>query len=228
MTLDMRPVRRVVTGHDADGRSCVLFDSAAPNVNVGGIAASAGMTDVWVFDRCPAPIDGDRDDGNRPFRFDPPADGGHLRIVQSAGKPAGYDRAADRSAVPVHEPRPRAGSHTLDRGGQDAFSSPVHRSQSVDYGVMMDGQRTLILDDRRVALQPGDVVVQLGNWHGWTNPDGPSRMAFVMLGASESIVGRRRTDAGGDVRALAEAGSRVRVDANADANINVKADARER
>ncbi|MEA2866015.1 MAG: hypothetical protein QOE39_730, partial [Bradyrhizobium sp.] len=34
-------------------------------------------------------------------------------------------------------------------------------------------------------LQKGDVVVQLGNWHGWTNPDGGSLMAFVMMGAKE-------------------------------------------
>jgi hypothetical protein len=188
MPLQMRPVRRVVTGHDAEGRSCVLFDSAAPNVNVGGVAASAGMTDVWVFDRCPAPISGDRDDGDLPFRFDPPTEGGHLRIVQSAGRPEGYDRASDASAVPLREPRQRPNSHTWDVGGQDAFSSPVHRSQSLDYGVMMDGLRTLVLGDQRIALEPGDVVVHLGNWHGWTNPDGPSRMAFVMMGADESII----------------------------------------
>jgi hypothetical protein len=195
MALQMRPVRRVVTGHDADGCSRVLFDSAAPNVNVGGVAASAGMTDVWVFDHCPATIAGDRDDGNRAFRFDPPASGGHLRIVQSAGKPEGYERATDSTAVPMHEPRQRKGSHTFDRGGQDAFSSPIHRSQSLDYGVLMDGLRTLVLDQQRIALEPGDVVVQLGNWHGWTNPDAPSRMAFVMMSADESIVREHASDA---------------------------------
>jgi hypothetical protein len=188
MSLRMRPVRRVVTGHDVEGRSCVLFDSAAPNVNVGGVAASAGMTDVWVFDDCPATITGDRDDGNRTFAFDPPARGGHLRIVQSAGRPENYDRAADATYVRLREARQRPDSHTWDAGGQDAFSSPVHRSQSLDYGVVMDGLRTLILGDDRIALEPGDVVVQLGNWHGWTNPDGASRMAFVMMGADESII----------------------------------------
>ena len=34
-----------------------------------------------------------------------------------------------------------------------------------------------------VTLEPGDVVVQLGNWHGWTNPRSGSLMAFVMMGA---------------------------------------------
>ena len=187
MPVPMKPVRRIVTGQDAQGRSIVLHDSAAPNVNVGGVAASAGMTDVWVFDRCPAPVQGTRDDGAGPFRFDPPPAGGHLRIVHSAGKLPNYDAASDTSAVAPHAPRLRPNGHTWDRGGQNAFSSPVHRSQTVDYGVLMEGLRTLRLDDGDHPMLPGDTVVQLGNWHGWTNPDAPSLMAFVMMGgATES------------------------------------------
>ncbi|MDB6001237.1 MAG: cupin superfamily protein [Rhizobacter sp.] len=183
MGLTMKPIRRVVTGNDEQGRSGVLWDSAAPNVNVGGIAASAGMTDVWVFEHCPAPIGGNRDDGRLPFAFEPPEQGGHLRIVHSAGREAGHDASSDRSAVPLHEPRLRPNSSTWDRGGQNAFSSPVHRSATVDWGVLVEGERTLLLDDGSHVLHPGDVVVQLGNWHGWTNPQAPSLMAFVMMGA---------------------------------------------
>lgn len=184
MPIPMRPLRRVVTGQDADGRSTVLYDSAAPNVNVGGVAASAGMTDIWAFPRCPVPLGGTRDDGAGPFRFDPPALGGHLRVVHSAEKPVNYDPTTDTTAVPDHPPRMRPGGHTWDRGGQNAFSSPVHRSQSVDYGVLMEGLRTLRLDDGDRLLHPGDTVVQLANWHGWTNPDAPSLMAFVMMGSA--------------------------------------------
>ncbi len=155
----LRPIRRVVTGNDARGRSRVLFDSAAPNVNPGAVSASAGMTDIWVFHDCPAVISGERDDGNLPFRFEPPEKGGHLRIVQSA-----------------------AGG-TWDRGGQNAYSSPVHKSATVDYGILLEGERVLLLDDGERVMKPGDVVVQLGNWHGWTNPRSASLMAFVMMGA---------------------------------------------
>jgi quercetin dioxygenase-like cupin family protein len=82
----------------------------------------------------------------------------------------------------VHEPRLRPGTDTWDRGGQNAFSSPIHRSASIDYGVLVEGLRTLLLDDGAHHLEPGDVVVQLGNWHGWANPEAPSLMAFVMMG----------------------------------------------
>jgi mannose-6-phosphate isomerase-like protein (cupin superfamily) len=178
---NIRPIRRVVTGNDADGRSRVLFDSAAPNVNLGAISRGACMTDVWVYPSSPAPITGERDDGNLPFHFEPPAAGGHLRIVQSPVKPAGYDPANDQGRVPLHEPRRRPDG-VWTRGGQNFFSSPIHKSETVDYGIVLDGERTLVLDTGELAMKPGDTVVQLGNWHGWTNPNSGSLMAFVMMG----------------------------------------------
>ena len=180
MAMTLKPIRRVVTGNDTLGRSKVLFDGPAPNVNPGAVAASAAMTDLWVWDRCPAPISGERDDGNLPFNFEPPHTGGHFRIVRSAGKPPGYDPATDKSAVPLHAPRQRPGG-TRDKGGQNAFSSPVHQSETLDYGILLEGERVLLLDDGEHVMRPGDVVVQLGNWHGWTNPRGESLMAFIMM-----------------------------------------------
>jgi len=182
MPFQARPIRRIVTGNDAQGRSCVLFDSAAPNVNT---HVSARMTDLWVYHGVPAPIGGNRDDGNLPFSFEPPHEGGHLRIVESMGKPADYDPAKDTHRKKRHE-TVRAENGTFYRGGQNAFSSPYHKSQTIDYGVLVDGHRTLLLDEGAYPLQKGDVVVQLGNWHGWTNPDGNSVMAFVMMGAKEA------------------------------------------
>jgi quercetin dioxygenase-like cupin family protein len=189
---ELKPIRRVVTGNDARGRSGVLFDGAAPNVNPRAVSPGAGMTDVWVFDRCPAIVSGERDDGNLPFNFEPPERGGHLRIVQSQGRPSGYDPAGDPSAVPVHEPRQRPGG-TWDRGGQNAYSSPIHKSATVDYGIVLEGERVLLLDDGEHVMRPGDVVVQLGNWHGWTNPRGGSLMAFVMMGATFAAGGAGAT-----------------------------------
>ena len=177
-----KPIRRVVTGNDANGKSRVLFDSAAPNVNPGAIRPGTCMTDVWVFPGCPANLSGERDDGRLPFNFEPPATGGHLRIVQSPARPPGYDPTQDKTAVPLHEPRQRPGG-TWDRGGANAYSSPVHKSETVDYGILLEGERVLLLDDGERVMKPGDVVVQLGNWHGWTNPRTGSLMAFVMMGA---------------------------------------------
>jgi len=182
--MGLKPIRRVVTGNDAQGRSRVLYDSAAPNANPQANKAGSGITDVWVYKESPAPISGDRDDGNLPYSFEPPPSGGHLRIVQSPGKPDGYEAAGDSAAVAEHAPK-KGPSSTWYRGGQNYFSSPIHKSQTVDYGMVLEGERLLLLDSGSITMRPGEVVVQLGNWHGWSNATGASLMAFVMMGASD-------------------------------------------
>jgi hypothetical protein len=140
------------------------------------------MTDIWVYHSVPAIISGTRDDGNLLFHFEPPDAGGHLRIVQSTGKPANYDPRKDAAYKPLGPTRLRPDG-VWDRSGQNFFSSPVHKSATVDYGILLEGERTLLLDRGNVVMRAGDVVVQLGNWHGWTNVNGGSLMAFVMMGA---------------------------------------------
>ena len=62
--------------------------------------------------------------------------------------------------------------------------NPEVESVTVDYGILLEGERTLLLDRGDVTMKAGDVVVQLGNWHGWTNLNSGSLMAFVMMGAT--------------------------------------------
>ena len=141
------------------------------------------MTDIWVYQTAPAIISGRRDDGNLPFHFEPPRQGGHLRIVQSTGKPTDYDQAKDPAYKPLGPTQLRPDG-VWDRSGQNLFSSPVHKSVTLDYGIVLQGERTLLLDRGNVVIKAGDVVVQLGNWHGWANVNGGSLMAFVMMGAT--------------------------------------------
>ncbi len=58
----------------------------------------------------------------------------------------------------------------------------MHRTESVDYGVVIEGECTLVLDEGEVALRPGSVVVQRGTNHAWANRSGrPCRMLFVLV-----------------------------------------------
>jgi len=60
--------------------------------------------------------------------------------------------------------------------------SPVHRTQSVDYGIVLDGEVVLVLDDSEATLRAGDVVVQRGTSHRWENRSGrTARMAFILI-----------------------------------------------
>jgi quercetin dioxygenase-like cupin family protein len=61
--------------------------------------------------------------------------------------------------------------------------SPLHRTETVDVGIVLDGETWLLLDDGSETLvKPGDAVVQRGTMHAWANrSDQPVRMVFVMI-----------------------------------------------
>ena len=52
-------------------------------------------------------------------------------------------------------------------GGQNRFTTRTHKSETLDYGILMAGERVLHTDDGRRVIKPGDVVVQIGSWHAW-------------------------------------------------------------
>jgi hypothetical protein len=182
MAEGITPIRRVVTGDDEQGRSCVLIDSAAPGVKASAFKKGTGMTDIWKFDTCPALISGNRDDGNIPFHFEPPASGGRVRIVQSEAKPADYDPVNDTYITAEHPPRKTEGG-TWERGKQNLFTTRIHKSETVDYGILLSGERVLLTDAGEHVLTPGDIVIQLGSWHAWADRRYGSQMAFVMMAA---------------------------------------------
>ena len=105
-------------------------------------------------------------------------------MVQSSAKPKNYDPANDPFSKPEHPPRKTEGG-TWERGGQNLYTTRIHKSETVDYGILLSGERTLITDDGQRVLKPGDVVVQIGSWHAWGNPNA-SQMAFVMMGGKFS------------------------------------------
>ncbi len=75
-------VRRVVTGHDAAGRSTFIADGEAPNVKEIPMLPGLALTDLWETGRAPASNAGDADAAARPVRLEPPGNGSILRIVE--------------------------------------------------------------------------------------------------------------------------------------------------
>ncbi len=182
MAAQAKPIRRVVTGDDAQGRSKVTWDSAAPNVyaNLG----DRYYTDLWIWNQSPSPLDGSNDDAALGYDFPGPPQGGHLRIVQWPSKPDGYDPQNDPHKVAEHAVKTRGGNtRTLDRGGNNAFTSAIHKTATVDYGIVLEGERVLLIDGHELPMNPGDVVVQVGAWHQWTFPRLAGLMAFDMVAA---------------------------------------------
>jgi len=181
----LKPIRRVVTGHDEQGRSKVIWDGPAPNAHEASMGSGRGHVDLWVWNESPAPLGGKNDDGNLPYDFPGPAGGGHWRVVQGVGRARGYDPAKDTTIVPSHEPKEHPLGRRWDRGGTNAYSGGMHKTETVDYAILLDGERTLVLDQCEIEWRPGDVVIDVGAWHQWSsrNVEG-GRVAFDMIAAS--------------------------------------------
>ncbi len=183
MSIPMTPIRRVVTGHDDQGRSMMVWDGPAPNANEAALASRTNNTNLWVWGEASLPLSGTADEGDTPYEFPGPRGGGHVRVVETLPRQPDYDRAIDPDIHEVHEPAPRPSGRSWDRGGKNSYSSGMHKTQSVDFGIMLSGERELILDDGTLLMQPGDIAIQVGSWHNWSSPRLGCVMAFDMIDA---------------------------------------------
>lgn len=177
------PMRRVVVGEDGAGRSRVVHDGHASNLRPDPAGRAGGMTEIWCLPELPVRLADGRDCGSPPFSLHPLQHGAFLRFVESLAAPPGYDPANDTHAHPMHEPVEDAETGRGDRGGRQAGMSGMHKTRSVDYGFVASGARSLVVDDDERAMAPGDICVQLGNYHAWANRTGNSVMGYVMIGA---------------------------------------------
>ena len=73
--------------------------------------------------------------------------------MQGVGKSANYDPTKDTTIVPPHPPKARRVGRRWDRGGINAYSGGMHKTETVDYAIMLDGERTLVLDDCEVEME---------------------------------------------------------------------------
>ena len=144
--------RRVVTGHDARGSSVFTSDGPVP---AAGTAPSGSLFyELWATGATPAPIGAD------PAGTEP---------ADPAAGPLSVSPAPNGTKLRINELPPGAGS-------------PMHRTQTVDYGIVLDGEVVLVLDDSETVLRAGDVVVQRGTSHRWENRSGATaRVAFILI-----------------------------------------------
>jgi quercetin dioxygenase-like cupin family protein len=173
----VRPLRRVVTGHDAQRRSGVAYDSNVPNYfpRVTGTC----FYELWTFEDVPVALGGNADAGaaGRPFLHSPPANGAHWRITHSPAKK--IEVASAQQKAQLEAANSTGGTQRLDGAPHEG----MHRTPSVDYAILLEGERHLVLEESDVLLHKGDVVIQLGNWHTWDNRSGfATLMSYVMIG----------------------------------------------
>jgi quercetin dioxygenase-like cupin family protein len=140
-------LRRVVTGHDANGHAVVKIDEIAENSPAARPGRSACV--VWTTEGFPVDNTGNEDGGKRQVGTTL-NNGTVFRVVEF---------------LPGVSPR-------------------VHRTDSIDYAIVMSGEIDMEMDDSVVHLKAGDVLVQRGTIHNWVNRGAdPCKIAFVLIDA---------------------------------------------
>lgn len=192
-----KPVRRVVTGHDDSGRSVILRDDVdAPNSFASDTIPGFGASVVWFESANPVDHATDLDPAPAGAKIDFPKPGETVVRIADFPPDAVYPKNAGDAVfdeIDGHEER-EAGS----RAGDKHFW--FHRTESIDYAVVLEGEITLLVDEGETVMRAGDVAVQRATSHAWSNrTDKVARVLFVLVGtepiSAEEIAQRRTSEA---------------------------------
>ncbi|MGW0949902.1 cupin domain-containing protein [Streptomyces sp. NPDC002623] len=177
-----KPVRRIVTGHTADGRSTIISDGPSPNVFASETVAGFGAIVPWLTEPGDVSNSGSDDpataDADVPMY--PKAGGTVLRIASFPPDADYVDGAADSLFGDI------GGEHARDAAGETGNGRHFwfHRTDSLDYAIVLEGEVWLLTDDGEALAREGDVIIQRGTSHAWSNrSDRVCRVAFVLIGA---------------------------------------------
>jgi quercetin dioxygenase-like cupin family protein len=155
---DYPPIRRIITGHDANNVAKVLIDGPATNAKYPGAGAVSTM--MWSTDSAPAkmPVGMDAEDmGARILGTAPPANGTRFAVIDFP---------------PGNTPH-------------------MHRTETVDYVLVLEGEIEMDMDDSTVKMKAGDIMVQRGTNHAWANrSNARARVAFVLIDAEPLGIGK--------------------------------------
>ena len=174
-----RTFRRVVTGHDAQGRSIFVMDGPAPVVHSRGDGSTV-VTEFWQTDRTPASSAGNADPTvGVPQKLPPPRHGSKFRVVEYP--PDSRRVAALRAPTASHDAKAEGYARDLKNVRHPGF----HKTDSIDYAIVLSGEIWALMDEGEVLLKTGDVLVQRGTNHAWSNRgEVPAVVAFVLVDAA--------------------------------------------
>jgi quercetin dioxygenase-like cupin family protein len=167
-SLDQLRVRRVITGHDSEGKAVIAADEDLAGL---GLAEDQGRTNatffqLWATHEMPVDLSDEAMDSQR--------EGSMTTILGS-------------------------GSGSVLRIGvmEAGTQSPLHRTESLDYGICLEGECDMELDGGEVVtVRAGDVVIQRGTNHVWHNrSQAPCRFAWILLDAEPVEIGGRKLGA---------------------------------
>jgi mannose-6-phosphate isomerase-like protein (cupin superfamily) len=171
--------RRVVTGHDANGRAIIQSDSAPERTKT---LAGGGPTFYEIWNTRETPVRIDRSSGEPAedgIILAPPANGTRIRVLDI---PPETEQTSKLDVARARAHFAEIGAESASTNTGEARHPHMHRTETVDYGIVLEGEITLLVDVGEVTVRAGDIVVQRGTNHGWANRSEKNcRIAFILI-----------------------------------------------
>jgi hypothetical protein len=173
---DLPPVRRVVTENDENGKSFFVSDGSPTSIREVPERPGYRVNNIWRTSPSPALIRAE-DDIHTHQGIMPPKNGTVLRIIDYPPDP--------QDPIELKKQLDAMFAHLYQDAGHDLKEGEhpgMHITETVDYAIVLFGQMTAILEKEETILNAGDVLIQRGTNHAWTNRSGqPARIAFILI-----------------------------------------------
>ena len=171
-------MRRVITGHDNDGKSIIILDGP-PACSIGEDVG--GLFELWNTDGNPINTKDRIDRADSEIILSPPRNGSKFRYFQINPTPEGVPMDVMQDMAAEAFKKIGASHHRVDTSKHPA----MHKTDTIDYIILLKGDVTLILDQEEVDIKPHDVVVQRGTNHAWVNNGNEPALLIAILIDSE-------------------------------------------
>ena len=168
-------MRRIITGHNEKGESVVTFEGP-PARSIGEDVG--GLFEIWNTDGKDVISTDDFDMADQDIILSPPDGGTKFRYFQINPLPEGVPEEILQELAADAFEKIGAAHHRVDTRKHPA----MHKTETIDYIILLKGDVSLILDNEEVDLKPFDVVVQRGTNHAWlNNGDEPALLIAVLI-----------------------------------------------
>jgi Cupin domain len=170
------PIRRLVTGDDASGRSSIVEDAPAAAIRTVAQRPGYRSVNLWRTGEVPVQINAADTIASHQGIL-PPQNGSILRIIDFPPEPADPAERQRRIQATFGGMFSDA---THDR--REGAHPGMHRTETVDYAIVLEGEIWAVMDEGETLMRAGDVLIQRGTNHAWANrSQKTARIAFVLM-----------------------------------------------
>ena len=176
--MSLPAMRRIVTGHNEQGQAIIVSESTPPNIIPFAAVPGTVFYEIWNTNASPVTIDNSPDPTMRPLQLHPTPNGSVIRFVDIP--PDAIQNNVSDEDIAAGFAQMGAAEATTQKS--DSPHKLMHRTETIDYGILISGELWLVLDEGETKLNVGDVVIQRGTNHAWSNRTSEiARMAFILL-----------------------------------------------